>query len=182
MPKIFFSFKSSSSFFFLQVFFFFFYFANFWPLWNLPYRIFFLCLIEGNDCNKLFSSSRPLLNTGFSPLVFARGDNPSHSLHKCANRGREHRRPEGKGGVNHLLLSHCQDEGRRVQIGWTVCMVGVGYGILCRRGTGGTPDSAGTSHPRIYHSATVTAGQRTDVSVYPRATSDCLSLTLVQTV
>lgn len=53
-----------------------------------------------------------------SPLVFARGDNPSRSLHKCANRGREHRRPEGKKGVNHLLLSHCQDEGKRVQIGW----------------------------------------------------------------
>lgn len=42
------------------------------------------------------------------------------------------------------------------------------------------PDSAGTSHLRIYHSATVTAGQRTDVSVYPRATSDWPSLTLAQ--
>lgn len=52
-----------------------------------------------------------------------------------------------------------------------VC-VGVGLGILCRMGTGGTPDSIGTSHPRIYHSATVMAGQGTDVSVYPWATSD----------
>lgn len=60
-----------------------------------------------------------------------------------------------------------------------VC-AGVGLGILCKRGTGGTPDSAGTSHPRIYHSATVTAGQGTDVSVYPRATSDWPSLTLAR--
>lgn len=45
-------------------------------------------------------------------------------------------------------------------------------------GTGGTLDSTGTSLPRIYHSAAVTPGQRTDVSVYPRATSDRPSLTL----
>lgn len=59
--------------------------------------------------------------------------------------------------------------------------VGDGLGILCRRGTGGTPDSAGTSHTRIYHSATVTAGQGTDVSVYPRAASDWPSLTVSPT-
>lgn len=42
---------------------------------------------------------------------------------------------------------------------------GVGLAIPCRMGTGGVPDSAGTSHARIYHSAAVTAGQGTDVSV-----------------
>lgn len=56
--------------------------------------------------------------------------------------------------------------------------VGVGLAILCRMGTGGRPDSAGTSHARIYHSAAVTAGQGTDVSVYLRATSDWPSLAL----
>lgn len=60
-----------------------------------------------------------------------------------------------------------------------VCVV-VGLEILRRMGTGGTLDSTGTSHHRIYHSATVTAEQGTDVSVYPRATSDWPSLTLAQ--
>lgn len=54
-------------------------------------------------------------------------------------------------------------------------------GVLCRMGTGGMPDSTGTGHPRIYHSATVTAGQGTDVYVYPRATSDWPSLALAHT-
>lgn len=54
--------------------------------------------------------------------------------------------------------------------------VGVGLAIACRMGTGGRPDSAGTSHARIYHSAAVTAGQGTDVSAYLRATSDGPSL------
>lgn len=44
--------------------------------------------------------------------------------------------------------------------------------LLCKRETGGTLISAGTGHHRIYHSTTVTAGQGTDVSVYPGATSD----------
>lgn len=51
---------------------------------------------------------------------------------------------------------------------------------LCRMGTGGALDNTGTSHVRIYQSAAVTAGQRTDVTVYPRATSDWPSLTLAQ--
>lgn len=62
------------------------------------------------------------------------------------------------------------------------CMcVGCVLGVLCRMGTGGMLDSTGTGHPRIYHSATVTAGQGTDVYVYPRATSDWPSLALAHT-
>lgn len=49
---------------------------------------------------------------------------------------------------------------------------GVVLVLLCKRETGGTLSSAGTGHHRIYHSTTVTAGQGTDVSVYPGATSD----------
>lgn len=58
---------------------------------------------------------------------------------------------------------------------------GVGLALPCRMGTGGMPDSTGTSHARIYHSAAVTAGQGTDVSVYLRATSDWPSLALAPT-
>lgn len=62
------------------------------------------------------------------------------------------------------------------------CVLGVCVGgVLRRMGTGGMPDSTGTGHPRIYHSATVTAGQGTDVYVYPRATSDWPSLALAHT-
>lgn len=56
--------------------------------------------------------------------------------------------------------------------------VGVGLAIPCRMGTGGMPDGAGTGHARIYHSAAVTAGQGTDVSVYLGATSDWPGLAL----
>lgn len=58
---------------------------------------------------------------------------------------------------------------------------GVGLALLRRMETGGMPDSTGTSHARIYHSAAVTAGQGTDVSVYLRATSDWPSLALAPT-
>lgn len=69
----------------------------------------------------------------------------------------------------------------RVRVCW-VCVCGWGeWGVLRRMGTGGMPDSTGTGHPRIYHSATVTAGQGTDVYVYPRATSDWPSLALAHT-
>lgn len=59
--------------------------------------------------------------------------------------------------------------------------VGVGLALPRRMGTGGMPDSAGTSHARIYHSAAVTAGQGTDVSVYLGATSDWPSLAFAPT-
>lgn len=61
------------------------------------------------------------------------------------------------------------------------CVQACALAVLCRMGTGGIPDSTGTGHPRIYHSPTVTAGQGTDVYVYPRATSDWPSLALAHT-
>lgn len=91
-------------------------------------------------------------------------------------------------------------EGQRAKREWTTCFchtvrmkedeckqgedrrrVGVGLALLRRMGTGGMPDSAGTSHARIYHSAAVTAGQGTDVSVYLGATSDWPSLAFAPT-
>lgn len=110
-----------------------------WPLWNLS-DLQSLCLIEGNDCFRLWSFIAPQLNNlvqGSLRLYLLEATTFPRSMHKCARRGREHRRPEGKKGVNHLLLSHCQDEGERVQIGWSVCVrAGVGLVMLCRRGGG----------------------------------------------
>lgn len=121
------------------------------------------------------------LGTRMSSLVFAKGNNPPRTLRECAKRGQEHRRPEGKKREWTTCFCHAvrteEDECKQDKV------------CLCERmccgncaggGTGGTLDCAGTDHPRIYHSATVTPGQGTDVSVYLRATSDWPSLTLAQ--
>lgn len=141
-----------------------------------------LWLIKGIDCYKP-SSSLPLLNNlvlGSLRWYLLQATTPLAPFIKVPS---EDESIEGQRAKREWTTCFChtvrmkEDECKQGKV--CVCVV-AGLGILCRMGTGGTPDSTGTSHHRIYHSATVTAGQGTDVSVYPRATSDWPSLTLAR--